>query len=88
MAPHPFERAARAMTCREIAERTTAYLEDYVQDAARLTIESHLVACAGCCAYVGQIASVREALKLLPGPAMGSAQRKRLRRAFEVRRFD
>lgn len=88
MASHPLERAARTMTCREVAECTTACLEDHVQDAARLSLESHLSACAGCRAYVDQIASVRDALKLLPSPVMGSAQRNRLRQAFKARRFD
>ena len=88
MASHPFERAARTMTCREVVACTTAYLEDNVQDAARRSLEPHLSACAGCRAYVDQIASVRDAVRLLPGLVMGSAQRNRLRQAFEARRFD
>jgi predicted anti-sigma-YlaC factor YlaD len=88
MAPQPFVGAARAITCREVVECTTTYLDDHVRDAIRAGVESHLASCAGCRAYVDQIASVREALKVLPGPVMKSAQLNRLRRAFAARRFD
>jgi predicted anti-sigma-YlaC factor YlaD len=88
MAPRPLVGATRAITCREVVECTTTYLEHYVRDAVRVSVESHLASCAGCRAYVDQIASVREALKVLPGPVMRSAQRDRLRRAFAGRKFD
>lgn len=87
MSPYSFEWATRAMTCREVVECTTTYLEGYLQVATRATMDSHLATCTGCRAYVDQIASVREALRLLPGPIMGSAQHNRLRQAFAVR-FD
>ena len=88
MASHPIVRAARAITCREVVECATRYLDDHRRDAVQVSVESHLASCAGCRAYVDQIASVREALKVLPGPVMKSAQLNRLRRAFAVRRFD
>ena len=62
--------------------------EKYVEEATRLRVDSHLAFRVGCRAYVDQIASVREAPKLLPGPVMGSTQRNRLRQTFAVRRFD
>lgn len=88
MVPDPSERATRTMTCREVVECTTVYLEEYARGSTRVSMDSHLVSCSGCRAYVDQIASVREALKLLPAPVMGSGLQKRLRQAFAARRFD
>ena len=62
--------------------------EKYVEESTRLRVDSHLAFSVGCRAYVDQIASVREALKLLPGPVMGSTQRNRLRQTLAVRCFD
>jgi anti-sigma factor RsiW len=64
------------------------YLEEYANAATRASMESHLASCIGCRAYVDQIASVREALRRLPGPIMGSAQRTRLREVFAMRAPD
>ncbi len=86
--PNPSQGAAPAIACREVVECTTTYLEDSLHEAARASMDVHLASCAGCRAYVDQMASLREALKALPGPVMGSAQRQRLRRAYAVRRFD
>ena len=88
MASHSFEEAAGAMTCREIVECATSYLEGNVHSSIRVSIDFHVTSCIGCRAYVNQIALIGEALKLLPGPFMGSAQRNRLREAFAMRRFD
>ncbi|BFU95647.1 MAG: hypothetical protein NTNFB02_23690 [Nitrospira sp.] len=87
MVPDPSEQTMRTMTCREVVECTTVYLEESVRGFVRATMDSHLASCAGCRAYVDQMASVREALKLLPPPVMGSAQRTRLRQAFAARRL-
>jgi predicted anti-sigma-YlaC factor YlaD len=86
--PNPSEGAARAITCREVVECTTTYLEVSLLQAARASMDVHLASCTGCRAYVDQMASLREALKALPGPAMGPAQRLQLRRAYAMRRFD
>jgi predicted anti-sigma-YlaC factor YlaD len=88
MVPHPSIEVPGAIRCCEVVECTTTYLEGYLQASARASMDSHLAFCAGCRAYVDQIASVREALRVLPGPVMGSTQRNRLREAFAVRRFD
>jgi predicted anti-sigma-YlaC factor YlaD len=58
--------SSRAMTCREVVECTTAYLEESVQVSARLSIDCHLAGCAGCRTYLKQIVLVREATALLP----------------------
>lgn len=82
------EQTAKWTLGREVVEYTTTYLEGYGQGFTKESIDSHLASCAGCRVYVDQIASIRKALKLLPGTVMGSTQRNRLRQAFAMRRFD
>lgn len=79
MAPNPL---SRAMTCREVVECATLYLEESMQHSAKVSMNVHLAGCAGCRTYVDQIASVRAALKCLPGATMDFARRNRLRQAF------
>ncbi|MDF0645161.1 MAG: hypothetical protein P0111_14115 [Nitrospira sp.] len=85
MAADPSEQAARMMTCREVVECTTAYLEEYIRDSARVSMDVHLAVCAGCRTYVNQIAFVREATALLPRPVFPPAEQARLRQYFAQR---
>jgi anti-sigma factor RsiW len=68
------------ITCREVVEWTSAYIDEHLDDAAKVRMALHLAACAGCEAYVRQIAAVRDVLPLLRGDQ--PAQRDRLRQAF------
>jgi anti-sigma factor RsiW len=77
---------APEITCREVAEWTSAYLEEHVDDPSKVRMALHLAACAGCEAYVAQIASVRDLLGLLPGTPVEPAHLDRLRQAFAARR--
>jgi predicted anti-sigma-YlaC factor YlaD len=43
------------ITCQEIVELVTAYLEDAVSAVQRQRIEEHLVDCPGCRAYIDQM---------------------------------
>jgi predicted anti-sigma-YlaC factor YlaD len=89
MAPDRPEEAAQTITCRALTRWASAYLDGRVLEVvARNTMDAHLASCAGCRAYVNQIALVSQTLQVLPGPIMESAQRDRLRRAFAVRRLD
>jgi anti-sigma factor RsiW len=45
----------RELTCRELVELVTDYLDDALPDAERMRFESHLAACEGCDRYVEQI---------------------------------
>jgi anti-sigma factor RsiW len=48
------------LSCREIVELVTDYLEDALPPEERLRVELHLATCAGCLAYVDQMrATVR-----------------------------
>ena len=44
-----------ALTCRELVELVTDYLEDALDPAERARFEDHLDGCAGCRAYLGQM---------------------------------
>jgi anti-sigma factor RsiW len=48
-------RLARELTCQEIVELVTAYLEDALDAADRERFEEHLVFCDGCDNYLQQM---------------------------------
>jgi predicted anti-sigma-YlaC factor YlaD len=48
-------RLERELTCREIVELVTAYLEDALGAADRERFEEHLVFCDGCGNYLDQM---------------------------------
>lgn len=84
MAQDPAKQPARGITCREVAEWTSAYLDAHVDDAIRVRMALHLAVCAGCKTYVKQMASVRRLLGILPTLSQGPAQKDRLRQAFSM----
>lgn len=86
MALNSADPSAPDITCREVAEWTFAYLDAHQDDAHKVRMALHLAACAGCEAYVNQIASVRDTLGRLPGPILDPARRDRLRQQFSVQR--
>ena len=49
--PYP---APETMTCVELVELVTEYLDGALDDAERLRLERHLAGCGGCRAYVEQ----------------------------------
>jgi anti-sigma factor RsiW len=85
MAENPTEQTVSEITCREVAEWTSAYLDAHVDDATNIRMALHLAACAGCETYVKQIASVRDLLGRLPGTGVEPVLRDRLRQAFSAR---
>jgi anti-sigma factor RsiW len=56
--------ATRSITCKELTEVLTDYLEGTMSLEDRATLEAHLVLCEGCAIYVEQmrqvISTVRE----------------------------
>jgi anti-sigma factor RsiW len=46
---------ARELTCQQVVELITAYLEDALVPAERERFEEHLARCAGCSAYLAQM---------------------------------
>ncbi|MBY0248193.1 MAG: hypothetical protein BVN28_10255 [Nitrospira sp. ST-bin4] len=74
------------ITCREVAEWTSAYLDAHAGEDRNLLISLHLAGCAGCEAYVKQIACVRDLVGSLPETAMIPTLSDTLRQALAARR--
>jgi len=54
------------MTCRELVELVTDYLEDALDAEARDRFEEHLALCPGCETYLQQMAETAERLGQIP----------------------
>jgi predicted anti-sigma-YlaC factor YlaD len=54
------------MTCSELVELVTDYLEGVLGPAERATFEDHLAGCPGCQAYLDQTRLTVDALGTLP----------------------
>jgi anti-sigma factor RsiW len=52
---------ARALTCREVIDLLTDYVEDALAEEDRRRVEAHLATCDGCTTYLEQ---VRETIRL------------------------
>jgi hypothetical protein len=70
------------ITCQEIARWASAYLDEHVGDERKRHIALHLAICAGCETYMKQIATVRDAVGLLPKADEQPSDSQRLRQAF------
>ena len=55
---------AREMTCKELVELVTAYLDGDLRRRQRRRFESHLAGCDGCTAHLAQI---RETIRVTGG---------------------
>lgn len=82
---HPSHEGTAAVTCREAAAWTSAYLDARLQGSCQVRMTVHVAACAACRAYVEQIRLVREALKGLPYMAPSPELRLSLRGRFVQR---
>lgn len=63
----PNQAQPRALTCKEVARRTTEFLENHLSGAQAAAVAQHLEVCSSCRNYVNQMALVRAALRGLPG---------------------
>ncbi len=70
------------ITCQEIAQWASAYLDEHVEDERKRHIALHLAICAGCETYVKQIATVRDVVGILPKAIEQPSDSQRLRQAF------
>jgi anti-sigma factor RsiW len=85
MAHEPSKSFIKEITCREVVEWASAYLDEHVGEDRKQQIALHLAACAGCGAYVGQIASVRDLVRLLPHVLDAPAESEQARRAVAAK---
>ena len=70
------------ITCQEIAQWASAYLDEHLEDERKRQIALHLAICAGCETYVKQIATVRDVVRLLPKAVEEPTNSNGLRQAF------
>lgn len=82
MAQEERDVVASEITCHEVVEWVSAYLEEHIGDERKRQIVLHLAICAGCATYVKQIATVRDMIRLLPQAEDTPLDIGRLRQAF------
>jgi anti-sigma factor RsiW len=70
------------MTCREMVELVTAYLEGHLSSDVRARFEEHLAICDGCQAYVEEMRDTLRALGRLPEDRLSPQARETLLAAF------
>jgi len=58
----PWSRRQRPLSCQEVVELVTAYLEDALPPARRALVQAHLDACDDCSRYLDQIRTTVGAL--------------------------
>lgn len=85
MAHEPSTPNPEEITCREVVAWTSAYLDGHVGEERKQQIALHLAACAGCGAYVEQIASVRDLVRLLPKAVDSPADSEQVRQAVAAK---
>ena len=72
----------RPMSCAELVELVTEYLEGTLDAGTAGHLERHLPGCAGCVAYVEQLRVTIRLTGTLAGPAVPAGDRERLRAIF------
>ena len=70
------------MTCQQLVELVTDYLEDRLSEDERRRFEEHLDVCADCREYVEQVRQTVSGLEGLPEDALSERTRDALLEAF------
>jgi predicted anti-sigma-YlaC factor YlaD len=70
------------LTCREVVELVTGYLEGSLPSADRDRFEEHLAGCEGCSIYLDQMRTTIRVTGSLDEDAIPAEQLERLTRAF------
>lgn len=73
---------AAELTCREMVELMTDYLEDAMSPETRAKFERHLAACDGCTSYLAQLRESIRATGMLTKEQIPADQKEELLRAF------
>jgi len=73
---------AKEISCRELVEVVTAYLEGTLAAAEVVRFEAHLGGCVGCDAYLDQMRQTVAALGHLPPESVSPEAERRLLGAF------
>ena len=75
-------RNAAEITCRELVELVTAYLEGHLSPDEQARFEAHLDECRGCRTYLAQMRATISALGRLPEESLAPEARETLLVAF------
>lgn len=84
MKDHPSQWIQSGLTCRDVTDRVSEYLDDRLPILTTIRIGLHLASCADCRTYVSHIVLVRDTLTGLPKLAPSPINRLRLRRHFSL----
>lgn len=82
MKDHPSQWTHSGLTCRDLTDRASEYLDDRLPILTKVRVGLHLASCADCRTYVKQIALVCETLEGLPKLYPSPLNRLRLRQQF------
>jgi anti-sigma factor RsiW len=75
-------RGAEEITCRQLVELVTDYLEGALDPGTRALFEEHLATCEWCVAYLDQMRGTRRALGTLTEESISPEARDALLHAF------
>lgn len=73
---------ARPLTCREVIDLLTDYVEDALPEQERRRVEAHLAICDGCTTYLEQMRETIRLTGMLTEEQIPDAERERLLDAF------
>ena len=74
----------RALTCHEVVEIITDYLEDVLPAEDRRRVEEHLAVCDGCTMYLEQMRETIRLTGMLTVEQIPEEQQRRLLEAFRT----
>ena len=73
---------SEGLTCRELVELVTEYLEETLSPGVRAQFEEHLAACPGCAAYLEQMRQTIRAMGELTEDSLEPETREKLLALF------
>ena len=84
MKDHPSQWIRSGLTCCDVSDRASEYLDDRLPILTKVRVGLHLASCAHCRAYVKQIDLVSSALRIMSVPKLypSPVNRLRLRERF------
>jgi len=82
MKDHPSQGIHSGLTCRDLTDRASEYLDGRLPILTKVLVVPHLASCTPCRAYVKQINLVSSALRSLPNLYPSPVHRLRLRQQF------
>ena len=74
--------SARALTCREVIDLLTDYVEDALPEEERRRVEAHLATCDGCTTYLEQMRETIRLTGMMTEEQIPDEEKQRLLAAF------